>query len=255
MLILISPAKKFNLEPFTNETVKHSSPRLIEESKILMNKLKSCTIEDFTKLMNISYGLAETNVERCLNWQFPFSEETAKQAIFAFNGDVYAEISAKDFTGEQLYYADESIRIISGLYGLLRPLDLIMPYRLPMSTKLTNPRGNNLYKFWGKLITNQLNQDIKNSKANFVVNLASNEYSKTIDKEELKAKVVDIVFKENKNDKLRVISFYAKRARGKMVKYIIENNITKLDDIKDFKLGGYNFENTLSNDKKLVFVR
>jgi cytoplasmic iron level regulating protein YaaA (DUF328/UPF0246 family) len=254
MLIVISPAKKldFKTEPNTKQ---YSLPALAEHSQILINELKKCSIEDLTKLMNISYGLAETNLKRIYDWSLPFTPQNAKQAILAFNGDVYEGINAKQFSENDFNFAQDHLRIISGLYGILRPLDLIQPYRLPMGTKLSNERGKNLYYFWGDIITNEINKTLKQTNNKILLNLASNEYFKAINTKKIDAPIVDVVFKENKNGIYRVVSFYAKKARGLMTKFIIKNKITNIDDIKSFNLDGYNFDQQQSDMDKFVFIR
>ena len=254
MMIIISPAKKLDFETIV-DNLKYSLPDLTDHSKILINQLREYSIEDLTKLMNISYGLAELNQKRFFEWSLPFTPENAKQAVLAFNGDVYEGLQAKTFTEEDFDFAQNHLRIISGLYGLLRPLDLIQPYRLPMGTKLANPRGKNLYNFWGDIITQTLNHHIAQTGNKFVLNLASNEYFKALDPEKLSVPVIHVTFKENKNGKYRVVSFYAKRARGLMSNFIIKNKITNLDDLKAFDTEGYSFNADESTPEKLVFTR
>ncbi len=254
MLIVISPAKKLDYKTPAN-TKLHSVPALTNHSEILVNLLKECTIEDLTKLMNISYGLAEMNLKRFADWKLPFLPENAKQALLAFNGDVYDGIDGKNFSDDDFNIAQGNLRIISGLYGLLRPLDLMQPYRLSMGTKLSNERGKNLYEFWGNIITDELNKALLETNNNTLLNLASNEYFKAVKLDDLNAKIVTAVFKENKNGKYRVVSFYAKKARGLMTNFIIKNKITKIDDLKGFNYENYYFDETQSTGEKLVFVR
>lgn len=254
MLIVISPAKKLDYKTKAN-TELSSMPSLLEHSKILIDELQKCSIEELTKLMNISYGLAETNLKRYVDWKPNYDKQTAKQAILAFNGDVYIGIDAKSFNDKQFEIAQNKVRIISGLYGLLKPLDLILPYRLPMATKLTTRNGRNLYDFWGNIITKEINKSLKETKSTLLVNLASNEYIKAIDKNDISTDILDIAFKENKNGIYRVVSFYAKKARGTMTRYIIENNISDKEELKGFNIDGYSFDETQSNNEKFVFVR
>ncbi len=254
MLLVISPAKKLDTES-EPVTKKYTQPQLLEHSKELVDILKKKTIEDLIKLLNISYGLAELNLERYQKWNPPFSLDNAKQAILIFNGDVYDGLDAKTFTEDDFDFAQKHLRILSGLYGVLRPLDLIQPYRLPMGTKLVNPRGKNLYLFWGDIITEALNQALKEVKTDILVNLASNEYFKAIHPDKLNARIITPVFKENKNGNLRVVSFYAKKARGMMSKFIIQNRLTSPEDLKNFDMEGYKFAPDQSTDEKLVFVR
>ncbi len=254
MLMVISPAKKldFQTKPITQ---KYTQPQLLEHASILVDILKKKTIDDLIKLLNISYGLAELNLERYQKWQPPFTLENAKQAILAFNGDVYEGLRANEMKDDDFDFAQKHLRILSGLYGVLRPLDLIQPYRLPMGTKLVNPRGKNLYQFWGDIITEVLNDVLEDLTDRVLVNLASNEYFKAIKPEKLIAPVVTPVFKEYKNGHLRVISFYAKKARGMMARFVILNRITKLEDLKEFKVGGYKYEPSESTDDRFVFIR
>lgn len=254
MILIISPAKKLDFKTKSN-TDQYTYAELTDHSKILIEELRKCSIEDLTKLMNISYGLAEKNLDRFYNWTLPFTKENAKQAVLAFNGDVYNGIDAKSFKESDFEFAQKKLRIISGLYGLIKPLDLIQPYRLSMGTKLQNPRGKNLYKFWGDIITESLNKTLSETGDKNVLNLASNEYFKAINPDKLNANIINIVFKENKNGIYRVVSFYAKKARGIMSNYIIKNKIEKLEDIKSFDLDGYSFDKNQSTLQKLVFIR
>ncbi len=254
MLMVISPAKKldFETEPVTS---KYTQPELLEHSKILVDILKQKSIEDLIKLLNISYGLAETNLQRYQQWMPPFTLDNAKQAVLAFNGDVYEGLKATEMSQDDLDFAQDHLRILSGLYGVLRPLDLIQPYRLPMGTKLVNPRGKNLYQFWGDLITETLNNALVYHKNKVLVNLASNEYFKAINTDKVNGRIITPVFKEYKNGNLRVISFYAKKARGMMARYVITNRIDDIEGLKGFNMDGYKFEQSLSTGDKLVFVR
>ena len=254
MLIVISSAKKLDYKtPVPIE--KYTIPEFLNHSKILVDILKNSSIEILTKLMNISYGLAELNLERYKKWSLPFTPENARQAIFAFKGDVYEAMQAYNLSEDELSFAQEHLRIISGLYGLLRPLDLIQPYRLPMGTKLKNPFGKDLYAFWSELITNALNNYIKLKNYSFLLNLASNEYFKAINVKKLSVPIINVVFKEHKNGVYRVISFKAKRARGMMCNFIFKNKISKIDDIKAFDYEGYKFSEEQSDKNKLVFLR
>ena len=254
MLIVISPAKKLDFKTKSN-TLLNSKPNLLEHSKKLIDELRKCSIEDLTKLMNISYGLAETNLERYANWNISHKKELAKQAILAFNGDVYTSIGAKLFDDKDFEIAQNTIRIISGLYGLLRPLDLILPHRLSMGTRLSTEQGRNLYEFWGETIIEELNVALAETNNKILVNLASNEYFNAIKKGDINAQLIDIIFKENKNGTYRVVSFYAKKARGLMSNFIIKNNIETIEELKSFNMTGYSFDESQSEEYKLVFVR
>ena len=205
--------------------------------------------------MNISIKLAELNFERYTRWSLPLNEDNAKQAILAFNGHAYSGLKADNFNENDFDFAQKHLRILSGLYGILKPLDLILPYRLEMGTKLENPKGKNLYQFWDELITTELNKDILNSENNILINLASDEYYKAIKINKLNANVIKPVFKENKNGNYKVISVYAKKARGLMTRFIIKNKLTNPSDIKAFNTEGYSFNNNFSDKNTFVFTR
>ncbi len=253
MIIVVSPAKKLDFKTKTDLDIK-TQPVLTEHSALLIEELRKCSIEDMTKLMNISYGLAEENIERIIEWDKKINNKS-KQAVMAFNGDVYAGLNTKTFTKDDFELAQKKLRIISGLYGILKPCDMIMAYRLPMGTKLANERGKNLYEFWGDIITNEINKTLSENKTNILVNLASNEYFKAINTDKLGGDVVDILFKENKKNVYRVVSFYAKKARGLMARYIIKNKLKNIEDLKSFNLDNYTFDSSQSSKNKLVFVR
>ncbi len=254
MLIIISAAKKLDLEskPKTDD---YSMPSLLPGSILLMDKLKKCKIADITKLMNISYGLSELNLERYKNWNTPFKPENARQAGFTYSGDVYKGLNINEFTLNDIEYAQKTLRIISGLYGVLRPLDLIQPYRLPMGAKLITSKGKNLYHFWGEKITEQINKTLAEQNTEILLNLASNEYSKAINPKTINGTIYKPVFMQYKNGNYRVVSFYAKRARGLMSQYIIKNKITKIEDLKNFNKEDYSFNAEQSVENKIVFVR
>ena len=250
MHLLISPAKtldmdgaiavpKTTLSPFMNE-----SASLIKDLK----KLRSTDIQD---LMKVSSKIAELNANRFLEWNLPFSETNAKAAIHAFKGDVYTGLDAESISKDDMEFAQEHLSILSGLYGLLRPLDLMQAYRLEMGTKFSNTGGKNLYEFWGNKITEEINK----REQKYIINLASNEYFKAVNKKILKAEIITPVFKDEKNGTLKVISFYAKKARGLMTRFIIQNHMTNVEEIKNFNLGGYAFSKNLSADKEWVFTR
>jgi hypothetical protein len=201
--------------------------------------------------MSLSENLSKLNFDRFQAFKTPFSLENAKQAFLAFKGDVYNGINASSLSDKDLDFAQKNVRMLSGLYGVLRPLDLIQPYRLEMGTRLINAKGNNLYDYWGSGISEVLNED----EEELIVNLASNEYYKAIDKKMLKAQILDIVFKEKKNETYKVIGIYAKRARGLMINYIIRNRLTDAEMLKDFSDEGYLYNQELSSDKTWVYVR
>ncbi len=205
--------------------------------------------------MHISSKLAELNVSRYLNWEQPFSPKNARPAIFAFKGGVYVGLEAQQYKAADLDFAQKHLRILSGLYGVLRPLDLIQPYRLEMGVGLKNTRGETLYDFWGKQPSEAINQALQAQKDELLINLASNEYFKALKKKSLKAQIITPVFKDYKNGKYKVISFFAKKARGLMATYIIKNRVKDIAGMTNFKADGYRYSKKESSDKKLVFLR
>lgn len=254
MLIVISPAKTLDFEtpPISKE---HTQPDFLDDSAELISALKKLEPDQIGRLMSISPTLATLNSNRYLAWSRFSTTENAKQALLAFKGDVYVGLDADTLTEPQLAFAQNHLRILSGLYGLLRPLDLIQPYRLEMGTQFKNQRGKNLYEFWGNKITQALNQTIQQQKIATLVNLASNEYFQAIQTDKLNARVITPVFKDQKNGAYKIISFFAKKARGMMSRYIIQNKISKLEEIKSFDSGGYWFSQNDSNAEQWVFKR
>ena len=252
MKILISPSKTLSFDSEVNCEFKSES-RLIDETKILHKILLDYSSEDLKNLMSVSDNIAELNYNRFKNWEDPTSSENSRQAVYAFKGDVYSGLDADTIEEDKFDYLQNSLRILSGYYGLLRPFDQILPYRLEMGTKLENENGNNLYKFWGDKITNVLNEDLDED--DIIVNLASDEYFKSINKDKIKSNVITPVFKEFKNGTYKVIAIYAKKARGLMSRFLIERKSTSIDDIKLFNVDGYSFDNSLSKDSQMVFTR
>lgn len=250
MHLLISPAKTLDMEPITNLSEVSISP-FTNESSLLIEDLKKLNSTDIQKLMNVSSKIAELNAGRFADWNLPFNEKNSKASVFAFKGDVYTGLDVESFSKEDLEFTQNHLSILSGLYGLLRPLDLMQAYRLEMGTKFINKGGKNLYEFWGNKITKEINEREKD----YVVNLASNEYFKAVNKKDLKAEIITPVFKDEKNGKLKIISFYAKKARGMMSRFIIQNRIKKIEELKNFNLGGYSYNDNLSNTKEWVFTR
>ncbi len=249
MLAIISPSKTQDFSSCSVTTF--SKARQLTQSQELIDVLKNKTQVQISKLMTLSDKLSKLNFDRFQAFKTPFSLDNAKQALLAFKGDVYNGIDAPSLSLEDLKFAQNNVRMISGLYGVLRPLDLIQPYRLEMGTKLSNKNGSNLYDYWGSKISKVLNGDEKD----LIINLASNEYFKSIDKKILKAQILDIVFKEKKNDTYKVIGIYAKRARGLMVNYIIRNRITDPKALKNFSDEGYHYDEALSSDSSWVYIR
>ncbi len=254
MLIVISPAKSLD---FTTPTVtsEYTMPEFLEQSEKLIGKLKKMSPRQLSKLMNISKDLGELNFQRYQNWSLPFNPDNAKQAVLAFNGDVYQGLQAASLPEEKLELAQKHLRILSGLYGVLKPLDLIQPYRLEMGTKLKYYKSDDLYSFWNPLLTKKINESITGSGSDILVNLASNEYFKSIDKKRLKAKIVTPEFKDRKNGEYKMISFFAKKARGLMTRFILENSIDDTENLQAFDSEGYVFNPNLSKPGNPVFTR
>ncbi|NAY92524.1 peroxide stress protein YaaA [Muricauda sp. JGD-17] len=253
MKIVISPAKSLDFETEL-PTSKYSQPEFLEQSKKLNSILAKKKPKALSKLMSISDNLAELNWDRNQKFSTPFTAENARPAIYAFNGDVYQGLDAFTIPEEKLDRLQDTLRILSGLYGVLKPLDLIQPYRLEMGTQLKVGRKKNLYEFWQKQLTDHLNKELENDE--LFINLASNEYFSALDEKKLKVPVITPIFKDWKNDKLKVISFFAKKARGSMVRYILETDANTLDDVKGFYYDGYLFskEHTVKENQP-VFVR
>ena len=254
MLLLISPAKTLDYEtPAT--TAEFSTPGFLADSQALIDQLRELTPPQISRLMGISDKLGDLNFARFHSWQVPFSADNAKQAVLAFKGDVYTGLEAEQMSEQDLQWAQQHLRILSGLYGVLKPLDLMQPYRLEMGTRFENSRGKNLYEFWGDKITTALNDELQAQGSATVINLASNEYFKAVKPKALNADTITPVFKDWKNDKYKIISFYAKKARGMMSRYIIENRIEEPEGIKQFDTAGYQYNEALSSAREWVFTR
>lgn len=254
MLFVVSPAK--NLDYDTPVPVKkHTKALLLKESELLIPDLKTLAPQDLSKLMSISDKLGVLNYDRYQDWSLPFTTKNARQAAFAFKGDVYIGLDAYSMEEDDMAFAQQSMRILSGLYGLLRPLDLIQPYRLEMGTKFKNERGKDLYEFWGDKITAELNKQLKKNNSDTLINLASNEYFKSVKPKLLNAEIITPVFKDWKNGEYKMISFFAKKARGLMSAYIIKNRIETPEELKSFNLEGYRYSKSLSESNKWVFTR
>ncbi|WP_133406218.1 peroxide stress protein YaaA [Parashewanella tropica] len=252
MKILVSPAKTLDMEtPAT--TKEFTQPDLLEHSASLIEVCRELTPADISSLMKVSDKIAGLNAARFAEWRPDFTLENAKQSVFAFRGDVYTGLDADSLSQESLNKAQSSLRILSGLYGLLKPLDLMQAYRLEMGTKLENERGTNLYQFWGDIITEQLNQELDDIE--LVVNLASNEYFKAVKPKLLKGDLITPEFKDCKSGKYKVISFYAKKARGMMARFIVENDITTREQLETFDVAGYYYSEEQSTHNKPVFLR
>ena len=253
MIVLLSPAKTLDTSP--SPVNNFSIPRLQEESQALVRTLKKKSVADIQQLMSVSEKIATLNVDRYEQYTTPFTLDNAKQAALLFKGDVYQGLQAATFTEADLAFAQQHVRILSGLYGILRPLDLMQPYRLEMGTKLKNGSYKNLYEFWDTKITNLLNEDLVASGTTTILNLASKEYFKSIKTKALKGTIVNVYFKDNKNGKYKIIAFNAKKARGAMTHQIVKYRITDPTALKDLNVNGYLYEESMSKDGELVFVK
>ncbi|MGB1799612.1 MAG: peroxide stress protein YaaA [Gammaproteobacteria bacterium] len=254
MLIVISPAKTLDFEtaPTTQD---FTQPELLKESKKLISELKKLNPAEVSSLMKISDKLGTLNYLRFNEWKTPFNLKNAKQALLAFKGDVYTGLEAETFSNQDLKFAQKHLRILSGLYGVLKPLDLMQAYRLEMGTQFENKQGKDLYEFWGGKLTEQINSDLKAAKSKVLINLASNEYFKSLQADNIDAEIIVPVFKDFKNGKYKIISFYAKKARGLMSAYIIKNRLKKPEDIKAFNVDGYKYSKSESSGNNWVFLR
>ena len=254
MLLLLSPAKKLDYDTPLGTNL-HTDPLFVSQAKGLIDVLKQKSAADVAKLMSLSESLADLNVQRYAEWSTKFTQKNARPAVLAFNGDVYEGVDAATLSEAQLKWAQDHVAILSGLYGILRPLDLMQPYRLEMGTKLANPAGKNLYDYWKETIAPYLNEQLARDKQPVVVNLASEEYFKSVDLSALNARVIQCVFQDEKAGAYKIISFYAKRARGLMARYVIENRINTPDKLTGFNLDGYTYAAEVSSADKLVFRR
>lgn len=252
MLILLSPAKTLDMTPVDTAA---TQPRLLDHTEELATQLRGQSPKDLGKLMKLSDKLSDLNYERFQNYQQPFDGTNATPAGYAFRGDVYQDLGYSSLTDRERAFADQQLRILSGFYGLLRPSDLMQAYRLEMGTRLKNPRGKNLYEFWGNRITELLNEDLAESKDDTVLNLASQEYFKSVNVDQLNAKVVNVHFKEQRGDTLRVIAFNAKKARGRMARLITLEGLTTTKSLPDLVVNDYSYRADLSTPKDLVYVK
>ncbi len=252
MLTVISPAKTLDFET-PSSTAKSSTPVFNKQTKQLVEVMREKSPSDLKKLMGISPKLAELNVERYQN--FKTRPRNGKQAVLAFKGDVYIGLDADNYGERDFTFAQKHLRILSGLYGVLKPLDMIQPYRLEMGSKLKTTKGKNLYDFWGSEITKSISKELSGHRNKTLVNLASNEYFKAVDPDLLPGRLITPVFKDYNNGTFKVLAFFAKKARGSMASFIVKNRITKPDDIKDFDVDGYKFNESFSTDDNWVFTR
>ncbi len=254
MLTLISPAKTLDFDT-PAVTSKISNPDFTADSAALIDLMRKQSPRQIAKMMGISPRLAELNAQRYQDWHLPFTPDNAKQAILAFRGDVYLGLEAEEYNQRDFTFAQKNLRILSGLYGLLKPLDLIQPYRLEMKTKLKNKKGKDLYAFWGDSITHALADELSTHRNKSLINLASNEYFKSVKTDLLSSNIITPVFKDFSGGSYKILGFYAKKARGAMASFIVKNRINKLDQIKDFDLDGYRYNKALSTDTQWIFTR
>lgn len=254
MLTVVSPAKSLDYESEL-PTKKHTMPAMLEDAQELIDGLREYSPEQVSALMGISEKLGQLNFERYQSFAQPFTKKNARAAVLAFKGDVYQGMNAYSFTDGDFSFAQDHLRILSGLYGLLRPLDLIQPYRLEMGTSYPNERGANLYAFWNEKITSALNRQLRKTKSSVLLNLASQEYFRSVHSSALQAEIVTPVFKDWKNGKYKIISFFAKKARGSMSAFVVRNRVDSVADLANFAEDGYGFSEQESNDDQLVFLR
>lgn len=254
MLLVISPAKSLDFETKSNAK-SFSEPQLLADSERIMTALKKKSVNKLMQMQDISKNLAELNFERNQNWNSSTDSAISKHAISSFQGEVYVGLNESDFSEEDYDFAQDHLRILSGLYGILKPLDLIQPYRLEMGTQLKTTRGKNLYEFWKMRVTDILNNEFEDAEKPVLVNLASEEYFKSIKTKKLNAEIIQTVFMDKKNGKFKVISFFAKKARGLMARYIIKNKIDAPEGLKAFESEGYLYNEEMSVGNKWVFAR
>jgi uncharacterized protein len=254
MLMLLSPAKSLDFQTPVKTNLQ-SQPVFLDHSKVLVDALRHLAPNEIASLMSISDSLARLNFNRFADWSLPFTSDNAKQAILAFDGDVYDGLQASSLTEAQLLFAQNHLGILSGLYGVLKPLDLIQPYRLEMGTKFKNLRGKDLYSFWGGTLTVAINRQLSEMPDPVIINLASEEYFKSIQPKKIQGEIIQPVFEDWKDGKFKIISFYAKRARGLMARFAIDGAITSPEKLKSFCVDGYAFSPLVSDDKRWVFRR
>ncbi len=254
MLMVISPAKDLDFAPYDHGQTT-TEPAMLAQTQQLIDICKTLTPADLASLMHISDKLAGLNAARFAQWSLPFTADNAKAALFAFNGDVYQGLEATSLNSADLIFTQQHLRILSGLYGVLRPLDLMQPYRLEMGTKLANPQGKDLYHFWQDSIAEQLNNQLAELKSDTLLNLASQEYFKSVRPSVLQARIITPVFKDQKNGQYKIISFYAKKARGLMARYVIRHQLTQPEQLQQFDLDGYYYSKEQSTADEPVFLR
>jgi len=255
MLLLLSPAKIQNFKP-QNKIPVYTQPEFLEEAESLIEQIRSISVIHLSRLLDVNLKLAQLNAERHSIWHRPFTPENARQAVLFYNGEVFRGLDAKTLSLEDIDYLQSHLRILSGLYGILRPLDLVQPYRLEISSKLITDQGKDLYAFWGDRITQAIRQALSESgEPNILLNLASAEYFKCVNTTLLNARVIDFEFLDSKNGEYKPIIIYIKKARGMMVRYIVQNRIEDVEELKGFDCEGYWYSPQLSTDQKMVFIR
>jgi len=254
MLTVISPAKSLDFES-PIPSIKTSKPRFLKQSQQLIDQLKRLAPQDIASLMKLSDKLATLNYDRFQAFSTPFTKKNARAALFAFRGDVYQGLDADSMSIDELEFAQDHLRILSGLYGVLRPLDLIQAYRLEMGTKFENTSGKNLYDFWDKSLNQSITKELQKSDSQVLINLASNEYFKALKAKQIPQQIITPVFKDFKNGQYKIISFFAKKARGMMSRFMIQNKIDQSEGLKGFNLGGYKLSKKMSSDDEYVFTR
>lgn len=254
MLMLLSPAKTLDYQTEVS-THEYTQPQYLDEAEILVRQLQGLSPNQLAQLMKLSDKLAALNLARYASWSRPFTPDNTRQAILAFKGDVYIGLQAEDFSPEHFEFAQQHLRILSGLYGILRPLDLMQAYRLEMGTPLTRLLGKDLYAFWGERITQWINEELEAQNEPFLLNLASNEYFKVIKRSLVRAQIIDTEFRDQKDGQYKIISLYAKRARGLMARYVIEHQLTHPDDLCSFDSEGYYYSAKHSSTERMVFLR
>ena len=254
MLLVISPAKTLDYDT-PPKTKTFTTPDYLDDSQLLISRARDYSALDIAELMQVSMKIAELNFERFAAWHTPFTPDNAKQAVLAFKGDVYTGLDAGSFSSADFKFAQQHLRILSGLYGLLRPLDLMQPYRMEMGRKIDTQRGKNLYEFWGSTITEGLNKQLKKLKSPYLINLASNEYFKSVKPKLLEGEIITPEFKDWKNGQYKMLGVYAKKARGQLSRFVIQNQLSDPEDMKAFDVDGYGYNKKLSAGNKWVFTR
>ncbi len=254
MLLVISPAKTLDYDT-RPKTKTFTLPDYLAESQLLIDRARQWSALDIAELMQVSMKIADLNFDRFEAWHTPFTPDNAKQAVLAFKGDVYTGLDAESFKAADFKFAQQHLRILSGLYGLLRPLDLMQPYRLEMGRKVDTERGKNLYEFWGGEITEGLNQQLKKLKSPYLINLASNEYFKAVKPKLLDGEIITPEFKDWKNGQYKMMGVYAKKARGQLSRFVIQNQLTEPEAMKEFNVDGYRYNEEMSSGHKWVFTR